>query len=97
MIYVKFGFSGLNIPKLVQYCKGIVIKMTANANYVTPSPSLGSVITPNITALENAYEAALDGGKRSLFPKLCQEQKSNKFDTIWKSKNSITSYLNEKR
>ncbi len=63
MIYVKFGFSGLNVPKLVQYCKGIVLKMTGNANYVTPAPSLGSVITPNITALENAYEAALDGGK----------------------------------
>ena len=59
---VKFGLGGLPVPLLIQFCREVVTKMTGNANFTTPSPTLAT-ITANINALEAAYTNALDGGK----------------------------------
>ncbi|MEI9934992.1 MAG: fibronectin type III domain-containing protein [Ferruginibacter sp.] len=62
MALVKLGFYQLSVPERIQLSKNIVIKMTGNAKFTTPVPTLTS-ITAAITALETAYEAASDGGK----------------------------------
>lgn len=62
MAQVKLGFRALTIPQKIQVSKSIVTLMTANANYVTPNPTL-LVVTTAITNLEKAFEAAHDGGK----------------------------------
>jgi hypothetical protein len=61
MKQVKLSFAALRIPKKIQKAKNIVLKMTGNATYTTPSPSLASVTTA-ISRLETSYEAALDKG-----------------------------------
>ena len=54
MAKVKIGFSGLSVPEQIERAKSIVTKMTGNANYTTPSPSL-AVVTAAVDALETAY------------------------------------------
>ena len=58
----QLDFSKLNIPGKIQKAREIVIKLTGNANFPTPSPTLPS-ITNATNALEVAFEAADDGGK----------------------------------
>lgn len=54
--------SHLPVPDLIQRARQIVVQMTGNANFTTPSPTLAN-ITGAANAAETAYEAALDGGK----------------------------------
>ena len=58
----QLDFSKLNIPGKIQKAREIVIKLTGNANFPSPNPTL-PVLTAAINALEIAYEAADDGGK----------------------------------
>ncbi|NVO03064.1 MAG: hypothetical protein HXX09_10240 [Bacteroidetes bacterium] len=58
----QLDFSKLNIPGKIQKAREIVIKLTGNANFPNPNPTL-PVLTAAINALELAYEAADDGGK----------------------------------
>lgn len=59
---LKMNFARLTVPVKIQKAKAIVQKMTGNANFATPVPSL-SGITAAIAKLEGSYEAAIDGGK----------------------------------
>ena len=61
MSKVKIGFSGLTIPQKIERARDIVIRMTGNANFVTPNPTL-AVMTLAINALETAALAASHGG-----------------------------------
>lgn len=56
---LKIG--ALRPPELIQKARQIVISMTGNTNFTTPSPTLAN-ITSAANAAEAAYEAALDGG-----------------------------------
>jgi hypothetical protein len=62
MAIAKLGFNKLGIPAKIQVSRNIVTKMTGNAKFPTPSPTLASITTAT-TALETAFEAARDGGK----------------------------------
>jgi hypothetical protein len=62
MSTVKLGISGMKIPNKIQRCRNINTAMVGNPNFITPNPGL-DVVTKAINALEDAYEAASDGGK----------------------------------
>lgn len=59
---VKLNFSKISIPLKIQKSRTIVTKLTGNATFTTPTPSLTS-ITAAINKLETSYETALDGGR----------------------------------
>ena len=57
MAKVKIGFSGLDVPQQVERTRLIKGKMTGNANYTSPNPTLAAVTVAN-DALETAYNAS---------------------------------------
>ena len=57
MSKVKIGFSGLSVPEQIERGRLIIGKMTGNANYTTPSPTL-VVVGGAADALETAYNAS---------------------------------------
>lgn len=61
MKYVKMGFYGISIPMFIQLCRYILGKMTGNANFTTPNPTLAN-IKAAVDALELSYESASKGG-----------------------------------
>jgi hypothetical protein len=58
---VKMGLARLPIEKKIVKTRFIVVSMTGNANFTTPSPTLAT-ITTNVNALETASVAAKGGG-----------------------------------
>jgi len=58
---VKLGLKDLNVPELITYANHAVSKMTGNAFFPTPAPTLAKVATATIN-LSNAYNAALGAG-----------------------------------
>ena len=62
MKQVKLGLWSMSIPYLIQFCSLVVQMMTGNLSFLTPNPTL-LTITAAIKALQDAYEAALLGGK----------------------------------
>jgi hypothetical protein len=59
---VVLNLSGKSIPFIIQFCSMIVLMMTGNLNFLTPTPALAD-ISKAIQALQAAYDAALLGGK----------------------------------
>ena len=62
MSEVKFDFAGKTIPDKILFARNVITKMTGNANFVTPNPTL-LVLKGGADALETAAENAADGGK----------------------------------
>ena len=62
MSLVKLGLSDKPNADLVISSETVVAKMTGNANYTTPNPTL-AFIAGLIAAFKTAIENALDGGK----------------------------------
>jgi len=62
MSLVKLELSKKTNPELVISSENVVTKMTGNANYTTPNPTL-AFITALILAFKTSIESALDGGK----------------------------------
>lgn len=58
---VVLKLARLSIPRKIEKARFIVISMTGNANFTTPSPTLVT-ITTNVNALETASIAAAGGG-----------------------------------
>lgn len=56
------GFSNLSVPEQIERARLIVFKMTGNATYATPNPSLASVTAAN-DALEDAYNISRNRDK----------------------------------
>jgi hypothetical protein len=59
---VSLAFTRKIFTGLIAFARNVVVLMTGNANYPTPSPTL-KVITTAVDALETAVQEALDGGK----------------------------------
>ena len=59
---VKLGIETLTVPDLVLKARTHVTRMDGNKHFSSPNPSLEEIATA-ATALENAYEAAQNGGK----------------------------------
>lgn len=57
MAKVKLGLRGLTVVQKVEYARQIVSKMTGNAVFPTPVPSLAAVNTAALAA-ETAYNDA---------------------------------------
>jgi hypothetical protein len=62
MAIVKVGFSRLNVPDKIQSARNIIAKMTGNAKFPAPVPTLAAITTA-VNSLETAYEGSRDGGK----------------------------------
>ena len=62
MSLVKLELSKKTNSELVISCENVVTKMTSNANYTTPNPTL-AFIAALILAFKTSIENALDGGK----------------------------------
>ncbi len=62
MARVKLGLGVLPIPELIQVCSEIVTKMSGNALYPAPNPSIKEM-EDALKALNETYQAALYGGK----------------------------------
>lgn len=60
-IKVSLGLSGMSAPELIEFALHIVTKMTGNAFFPTPSPSLGNLYNAAI-ALQSAFDQAQGGG-----------------------------------
>jgi hypothetical protein len=58
---VVLKFSKLPIPQKIAKARSIVLALTGNANFISPTPAL-TVITTLINDLETAYLAAQNGG-----------------------------------
>ena len=54
MSKVKIGFAGLSVPEQIERARHIKIRMTGNADFPAPSPTL-LVVDDAINALETAY------------------------------------------
>jgi hypothetical protein len=57
MATVKMGFSGLSVTEQIERTRHLITKMTGNANYTTPKPTL-VVVGASADALESAYNAS---------------------------------------
>lgn len=62
MARLKYGLSGLSASELLLKSIHIVEKMTGNANFPTPDPTIAAIETAQ-DELAQATQAALDGGK----------------------------------
>jgi hypothetical protein len=63
MATATFKLNGLTIPALIQKVRDTVVKLVANvATYATPNPP-AATITTQVDALEDSYQAAINGGK----------------------------------
>lgn len=58
---VALKLSRLTVPQKIESARFIVLSMTGNANFPTPSPTLASITTLT-NSLETAHIAALGGG-----------------------------------
>src|SRR5438132_4349765 len=58
---VKLSLSWKSIPVKVKFGRDVVIAMTGNANFTTPSPTLAAITTVT-DELETASAAAAAGG-----------------------------------
>ena len=58
---ISLSFARATDGNLVLFSDSVIAKMTGNAEYPTPSPSLASVQT-SLTAFQNALADAKDGG-----------------------------------
>ena len=56
------GIETLAVPDIVLKARTLVARMDGNTHFSSPNPSL-EVVSAAATALENAYEAAHNGGK----------------------------------
>ncbi len=54
MSKVKIGFAGLSVTEQIERARMILVKMTGNANFASPSPAL-TAVDDATTALETAY------------------------------------------
>jgi hypothetical protein len=68
---VKLGFRGKSLADFIAYARNIVVKLTGNADFPSPEPTLAEV-TASLDELDEANQAALDGGST---PILIREQK----------------------
>ena len=59
---IRLGMSKLSVPEKIQKAKNIISHMDGNPNFSNPNPTLAQVATA-VSALEKAYEDAMDGGK----------------------------------
>ena len=59
---VALGFARKVDTDLIAFVRNVIILMTNNIQYPTPTPSLAAV-TASVNAFETAVHDALDGGK----------------------------------
>jgi hypothetical protein len=59
MALVKLGFSRLSVPAKIQSARNIVAKMTGNAKFPTPVPTLASITTAVTKQRETAVNPKL--------------------------------------
>jgi hypothetical protein len=59
---VSLAFVRRRIALLLEFGRNVIVMMTGNANYTTPSPTL-AVVTTALDALDAANQAALEGGR----------------------------------
>ncbi|MBI4930562.1 MAG: hypothetical protein HY841_07360 [Bacteroidetes bacterium] len=58
---VKLGLSRMSVPEMVEFALHVVSRMTGNAFFPSPSPSLGNLYNAAI-ALQNAFDQAQGSG-----------------------------------
>lgn len=63
---IKIGISGLNAAELIKKTDDIVMAMTGNANFPTPTPDLADITAAN-TELKNAAAQAGFGDRRAIY------------------------------
>jgi hypothetical protein len=70
MSQAVIGMSGMTTPQRVLKARHIAVKLTGNANYTTPNPSIIQ-ITDSATALETAYNNSRgqDSGMITIYKK----------------------------
>lgn len=71
LFMVKVGLQGKNATSFVAYARNIITKLTGNADFPSPEPSLTDYTTA-IDELDSANQAALNGGSEEI---LIREQK----------------------
>src|SRR5690242_1954061 len=76
MILVTLSLSQLNIPAFIEACRRIIIAMTGNANFTTPSPALLSITTA-LNTLETTYQQGLAGNHSSKALQKSQRKAAN--------------------
>src|ERR1051325_1886645 len=60
-IKVSLGLSRMSVPEVIAFASEVVLKMTGNAFFTTPSPALVK-ITNGASALQTAFNNAQGGG-----------------------------------
>jgi hypothetical protein len=58
---VKLSLDRKSIPVMIEFGRHVVISMTGNANFTTPSPALAAITTAT-DELETAFNAAQGAG-----------------------------------
>lgn len=66
MAILKGGTARLNPRSLVFFTRRLINKMTGNANFPDPDPSLAD-LTAKLTEFENLATAALNGGRAEVY------------------------------
>ncbi len=62
---VSLAFSGLLNTALIAFIRNIIVEMTGNAQYPTPSPTLAA-LTTSVNAFETAVHEAMGGAKLAI-------------------------------
>lgn len=70
---IKLGLAGLNATKIIEKATLILTKMTGNANFPDPTPSLADLTAAN-EALSAANAAAASGDRAAITVRKNQEQ-----------------------
>jgi hypothetical protein len=81
MALVKVGVTKMSVPAKIQYTRQIVLDMTNNPNFAAPSPDLDS-LSDAATALESAYNAALQARANAKMQTSVMGQKSAVLDLL---------------
>lgn len=81
MALVKVGVTKMSVPAKIQYTRQIVLDMTNNPNFATPSPDL-DMLSEAAAALESAYNAALQARANAKMQTSLMGQKSTVLDLL---------------
>src|SRR6266404_1078124 len=81
MALIKVGVTKMSVPAKIQFTRQIVIDMTNNSNFASPSPDL-QTLSKAAAALESAYNAALQARANAKTQTSIMGQKSSTLDLL---------------
>ena len=81
MNQIKLGLNSLSVPDKIQFGRQIVLAMTANPNFPTPSPTLAALLDGS-ERLEDSYNEALAARQAAKAKTSVQEDEAANFDLV---------------